>query len=103
MQKFYIVLRSMPNGSEHSRIMGDMTRRQALVKYGQGLRYIAVHQAKGNQSTVQLYEDGILLRSDIVQGWYIMQDKEAKWNKNWHTKNKLAHYPLTLQFTTDKL
>ena len=90
MQKFYIVLRSMPNGSEHSRIMGDMTRRQALVKYGQGLRYIAVHQVKGNQSTVQLYEDGILLRSDTIEAWCIRQDK-------------LAHYPLTLQFTTDKL
>ena len=78
MQKFYTVLRSMTSTSkEHSRILGDMTRREALVKYGQGLRYIAVHQAKGNQSTVQLYEDGILLRSDKIQGWYMMQDKLA--------------------------
>ena len=77
MQKFYTMLRSMTSTSkEHSRILGDMTRREALVKYGQGLRYIAVHN-RGNRSTVQLYEDGILLRSDIVQGWYIMQDKLA--------------------------
>jgi len=77
MQKFYTVLRSMPNGSEHSRIMGDMTRRQALICYSVGLRMVAIYQRQGNSSSMQLFEDGIILRSDTIEGGYIRQDKLA--------------------------
>lgn len=78
MQKFYTAIRSMPNGSEHTRVIGDMTRREALIHYSEGLRFIAVTQALGgNESSMQLYEDGILLRSDTIEAWCIRQDKLA--------------------------
>lgn len=77
MQKFYTCIRSMPNGSEHSRIIGDMTRKQALIDYSVGLKMVAIYQRQGKSSSMQLYEDGILLRSDTIEAWCIRQDKLA--------------------------
>ena len=68
----------MPNGSEHSHILGEMTRKQALIQYGTHLRVIAVNQAvRDNESSTQLFEDGVILRSDTIRGWFIQQDKLA--------------------------
>ena len=78
MQKFYTAIRSMPNGSEHTHIMGDVTRKQALIDYSVGLRMVAIYQRPGKSSSMQLFEDGIILRSDTIEGGYIRQDKVAK-------------------------
>ena len=55
--------------------LGEMTRREALLKYAIDLKQIIHYQKTWYTSTVELHENGVTLRRDLLNVGYISQVK----------------------------